>query len=214
MSAAPDFILAETVVARPPLVRELSLMLVTEQCALWRSTEEDLTRLGISEPFWAFAWPGGQALARHLLDHPELAKGRTALDFGSGCAIEAIAALKAGAASALAADIDPWAAEAASLNAALNRVTLATTTRDLIGVDEGWELVLAGDVFYEAALAARVADWLGRLAQRGAMVLVGDPDRGFFDASRAERVAEYDAPADVDVEGVYRRSTSVFRVLR
>jgi len=202
------------VVARPPLVPELSLHLVTEACPLWRASEADLAALGLPEPHWAFAWPGGQALARHLLDHPELARGRRVLDFGAGSAVEAIAALKAGAADALAADLDPWACEAACANGDLNGVALATTAADLVGLDEGWGLVLAGDMFYEAALAARIADWLGRLAAHGALVLVGDPHRGFFDRSRAEEIAEYDAPADVDVDGHYRRATAVFRVLR
>ncbi|MGC4122955.1 MAG: 50S ribosomal protein L11 methyltransferase [Myxococcales bacterium] len=134
------------------------------------------------------------------------------LDFGSGCAIEALAAARAGASRVLAADIDPLACEAAKINAALNGLALDTTTRDLVGLDDGWDLVLVGDMFYETALAGRVADWLSRLAVRGVTVLVGDPNRGFFDASRAERVAEYDAPADVDVEGRYRKATVVFRV--
>ncbi|HEY3450216.1 MAG TPA: 50S ribosomal protein L11 methyltransferase [Myxococcales bacterium] len=209
-----SLVLAHTVVARPPLVPELSLRLVTEACPLWRATEADLEKLGLPEPFWAFAWPGGQALARHVIDHPELARARRVLDFGSGCAVEAIAAARAGAACVLAADIDPLACEAASLNAALNGVALETTCRDLVGLDEGWDLVLVGDMFYEAALAERLADWLSRLAARGATVLVGDPNRGFFDAARAERLAEYDAPADVDVAGRYRRATAVFRILR
>jgi len=200
-------------VARPPLVPELQLRLVTEACPLWRATEADLARLGLAEPYWAFAWPGGQALARHLLDHPELCRGRRALDFGSGCAVQALAAAKAGAAGVLAADVDPLAGEAAAINAELNGVSgLETTTRDLIGADEGWDLVLAGDLFYEAALARRVSGWLARLAARGATVLVGDPGRGFFDASRAERLAGYDAPADVDVDGRYRRATAVYRL--
>ncbi|MBI5544555.1 MAG: methyltransferase [Deltaproteobacteria bacterium] len=214
--AAQIDILGLTVVARPPLVPELALHLITEACPLWRATEADLARIGLPEPFWAFAWPGGQALARHLLDHPEIARGRRVLDFGSGCAIEALAALVAGASSVLAADVDPQAAEAARANAELNHLAgrLTTTTRDLLGADEGWELVLAGDMFYDAGLASRVGEWLGELARRGALVLVGDPHRGFFDAARAEKLAEYDEHADVDVEGRYRRATSVFRILR
>jgi predicted nicotinamide N-methyase len=208
-----DFIQQETVVARPALVPELELRLVTERCRLWRATEADLARMELPEPFWAFAWAGGQALARHLLDNPALAAAKDVLDFGSGCAVEAIAALKAGAARALAADIDPLACEAASVNAGLNCVSLETTSRDLIGADEGWQLVLAGDVFFDAALAARVGGWLERLARRGALVLVGDPHRGFFDRSKAQLLAEYDAPADVDVEGCYRRATAVWQLL-
>lgn len=214
MTRAPQAspVLAHTVVARPPLVPELPLRLVTEACPLWKATEAELEKLGLPEPFWAFAWPGGQALARHLLDHPDLARGRKALDFGSGCALEAIAAARAGAALVLAADLDPLAGEAARVNAALNSVSLETTTRDLVGADDGWDLVLVGDMFYEAGLADRIAAWLAGLARRGATVLVGDPGRGFFDASKAERVAEYDAPADVDVAGLYRRATAVYRL--
>ena len=212
MERGTEFILAHTVVARPALVPELELRLVTEACPLWRARVEDLARLGVEDPFWAFAWAGGQALARHLLDEPELVAGRTVLDFGSGCAVEAIAALRAGAASALAADVDRLACAAARLNAELNGVRLTTIERDLVGCDEGWQVVLAGDVFFEAPLAARVGTWLGALARRGALVLVGDPGRGFFDAAGAERLAEHLAPADVDVDGRLRRATAVWRV--
>lgn len=212
MDARTESILQHTVVARPPLVPELALRLVTDACALWRAGEAELARLGLPEPYWAFAWPGGQALARLLLDRPALVRGRRVLDFGSGCAVEAIAALRAGAADALAADIDPWAAEAAHLNATLNGVSLETTTEDLVGADHGWDVVLVGDVFYEARFAARLQTWLEGLARRGAQVLVGDPSRGFFARDRAELVAEYDAPADVDVGGLYLRATGIYWV--
>lgn len=209
-AAGRALILRETVVSRPPLAPELSLRLVTEACPLWRATEADLAILGIPEPYWAFAWPGGQALARHVLDHPERVRGRRVLDFGSGCAIEAIAALRAGASNVLAADVDPWAADAARLNAELNGASLEVTSADLLGRDEGWDIVLVGDMFYEKELATRVSAWLQALAGRGAQVLIGDPGRGFFEASDAALLAEYDAPADVDVDGLYRRRTAVF----
>ncbi len=212
MGERTETILEHTVVARPPLVPEVALRLVTEACALWRAGETELVQLGLPEPYWAFAWPGGQALARLLLDRPELVRGRRVLDFGSGCAVEAVAALRAGAASALAADIDPWATDAARLNAALNGVSLETTSEDLVGSDDGWEVVLVGDVFYETRFAARLQTWLEGLARRGALVLVGDPSRGFFARDRAELVAEYDAPSDVDVGGLYLRATGVYRI--
>jgi predicted nicotinamide N-methyase len=151
-----ELVLQHTVVATPPLCPELRLHLVTETCPLWRATEADLARLGLSEPYWAFCWPGGQALARHLLDHPALVAGARVLDFGAGSGVEAIAALRAGAAHALAADIDPLAGVACRLNARLNDVALEVTDEDLVGSDRGWDVVLVGDMFYERRLAERV----------------------------------------------------------
>ena len=212
MDPSHDLVLELTVAARPPLVPELCLRLATEGCPLWRAGEAELKRVGLTDPYWAFAWPGGQALARHVLDHHALVRGQGVLDFGCGGAIAGLAALKAGAASVLAADVDPVALEAAQVNAALNATLLFTTSRDLVGVDEGWDVVLAGDVLFEAAPAARTLAWLRSLAARGALVLVGDPHRGFFDAAGAELLAEYDAPSDVDVDGRFPRATGVWRL--
>lgn len=219
MAAADDdarraFILSQTVVVAPPLVPELRLHLITDACALWRANERDLERLGLPPPFWGFAWPGGQALARYLLDHPEVVRGKTVLDFGAGCGIEALAALKAGAARAIGADIDPYAPLAMQLNATLNDCErLETTTADLIDSDDGWDVVLAGDMFYDADMARRVSQWLKKLTDRGAKVLLGDPHRGYLEQETAltlAPVARYLAPSDVDVEGQYLKWTAVY----
>lgn len=214
------FILSQTVVVAPPLVPELRLHLITDACALWRANERDLERLGLPPPFWGFAWPGGQALARYLLEHPDVVRGKTVLDFGAGCGIEALAALKVGAARAIGADIDPYAPLAMQLNAALNdcaglngRAGLETTTADLIDTDDGWDVILAGDMFYDADMARRVSQWLKKLTDRGAKVLLGDPHRGYLEQETAltlSPVARYLAPSDVDVEGQYLKWTAVY----
>ncbi|MCK6545714.1 50S ribosomal protein L11 methyltransferase [Myxococcota bacterium] len=204
------------IITRPFLCPELELHLVTPACALWRATERDLEALGLPPPFWAFAWAGGQALARFVLDHPDRVADRRILDFGSGSALEGIAAMMRGARAVLAADLDPFAEDAAALNAALNGVTLDTTTRDLVGdLSERWDLVLVGDLFYDASVAAPIITWLEALAARGTEVWIGDPSRGPLDASgaRLEALAVYDAPADVDVGGVMTKRTTVHRLV-
>ena len=204
---------AETVVARPLLCPELSLHLITDACRLWSATDQDLEALALPAPYWAFAWAGGQALARFILDRPNLVRGKTVLDFGAGGAVEGLAAARAGAREVWAADIDPFAETAAELNAALNRVRLETTTEDLIGVvDPAWQVVLAGDVTYDGAMAARVRGWLEAIAARGVLVLLADPGRGFLDTTGWAAEAEYDAPADVDADGTHLVRTTVFRV--
>jgi predicted nicotinamide N-methyase len=204
-----------TVVDSPVLCPEIRLHLITEACELWRATERDLTAAGIFEPYWAFCWAGGQALARFVLDHPERVRGRRVLDFGAGGGVEAIAAARAGAARVLGSDIDPLAEHALHRNAALNGVTLETTTRDLIGdpCDE-WEVILAGDVCYERALTERILGWFGELVRAGKQVLVADPHRGYLAPERLELLACYKAPSDVDVGGKFLRDTAVYRVVR
>ncbi|HOX45515.1 MAG TPA: 50S ribosomal protein L11 methyltransferase [Myxococcota bacterium] len=216
--AAPErdmagFIRTHTRVGSPLLCPELRLHLITAECHLWRAGEAEVQALGIPEPYWAFCWAGGQALARHLLDHPQLARGRRVLDFGSGGAVEGIAAARAGAACVLAVDIDPWAAEAARMNAALNGVALSTATRDPIGEGcEEHELVLAGDVAYEPAFAGRVLAWLRSLAGQGREVLLADPGRGYLATADLEALANLRAPADVDDDARHLRETTVYRV--
>ncbi|MDP3524153.1 MAG: 50S ribosomal protein L11 methyltransferase, partial [Hoeflea sp.] len=180
MKTDPEsFIRANTALGTPPHVPEIRLHLADEAHELWLKTEEDLDALGLPPPFWAFAWAGGQGLARFLIDTPDLVAGKTVLDFASGSGLVAIAAFLASAAKVTAADIDPWAATAARLNAAENGVAFAFRQSDLIGADEGWDIVLAGDVFYDRAMADLVWPWLTALARRGATVLVGDPGRAY-----------------------------------
>lgn len=207
-------ILDNTVVVSPPLCPELRLRLIAPGCRLWRATEHDAADAGLPWPFWAFAWPGGQAVARYLLDHPEVVAGRTVLDFGAGCGIGAIAAAMAGARSVLAADIDPMSVLAVELNAALNDVSLRITKRDCVGVPvPEWEVVLVGDMYYDAGEASRTTVWLRDVARRGARVLVGDPHRGFFQPAGTVELARYRAPADNDADGSRLVDTGVYELL-
>jgi predicted nicotinamide N-methyase len=210
---------AETRLLSVPLLPELVLHLITEECRLWRGSEADAAQAGLPEPYWAFCWPGGQALARHLLDHPDLVRGKRVLDFGSGGAVEGLAALRSGAASLLCADLDPVAGLSARLNLAANPALaplagrLSTTTEDLVGQDVDAEVVLAGDVFYDKDLAARGRAWLERLAGQGKLVLLGDPARGFLDTAGLLPVASYVTAGDGDATGAQQRTAWAYRAV-
>lgn len=211
--AARDLVLTETRVLPVPLVPEIVLHLAEESIPLWRKTEEDLAEVGLPPPFWAFAWAGGQALARYVLDRPALVAGRRVLDFASGSGLVAIAAMKAGAASAVAADIDAFALAAIACNADANGVALDISGDDLIGTDAGWDVVLAGDIFYERDLAARVAAWLSGLQDRGATVLIGDPGRSYLPKARMEALATYEVPVTRELEDAEIKRTAVWRLV-
>lgn len=202
---------AHTRWARPPLVSEVELRLITPECPLWVGTEEDAEQAGLPSPFWAFAWPGGQALARFVLDRPEWVRGKHVLDVGSGSAVEAIAALQAGAASVTAVDTDPAAAVAAALNAARNDVPLQTSTEDLIGRTVDADVVLLGDMTYDREMAVRVDAWARTL---NAVVLVADPRRGFLSPQSWRRLHTLDAPADVDHAGLHLVATDIVTPMR
>jgi predicted nicotinamide N-methyase len=214
MSAAiPDrsaFILAQTRLIAPPLAPEIHLRLADEATEVWRKTEDELGRIGLPPPFWAFAWAGGQALARYVLDHPELVAGRRVLDFAAGSGLVAIAAAKAGARIVEASEIDPFAAAAITLNAARNDVSLIVRPVDLIGSDEGWEVVLAGDVSYQRDMAESVTRWLD-VARRGAVVLIGDPWRSYLARDLLEPIAAYDVPVSRALEDAEIKRAAVFR---
>lgn len=169
----------------------LSLRLADEPLAPWEATER-ATRRVEGPPFWAHAWPGGLALARAVLEAPALVRGKRVLDFASGCGVSAIAALQAGARAVTATEIDVWACAALDENAALNGVHLEVRHGDVIGTDEGWDVVLVGDVFYEDELSRRVAVWLRGLAARGAVVRIGDPGRSFLPMTSLKCEATYD----------------------
>src|SRR5689334_23308626 len=159
------FVLRNTVITAPPLVPEIRLHLATEITPIWQATEESLARGAVPPPFWAFPWAGGQALGRYLLDHSEAIAGRSLLDLGAGSGLVAIAAMRAGAARVVAAEIDHFGAAAIAANAALNEVEVTVTTDDLLDTaDPRWEVVAAGDVCYEQPMATRVTGWLRRLA--------------------------------------------------
>jgi predicted nicotinamide N-methyase len=205
------FIRDNTRLLRPPLAPGLRLHLADEAVALWRKTEEELGQIGLPPPFWAFAWAGGQALAAFLAERPETAAGKHVLDFASGSGLVAIAAAKAGAARVEASEIDDFALAAIEMNARENGVAIEPRAGDLIGRDDGWEVVLAGDISYQQDLAEAATAWLQRLAARGADVLIGDPGRAYLALDRLEQAAEYSVPvtraledADVKRTGVYR----------
>ncbi|MFG1346918.1 methyltransferase [Xanthobacter autotrophicus DSM 431] len=207
------FIRAETRLRPVPLVPEISLHVADEAVPIWHRTEEELGEMGLPPPFWAFAWAGGQALARHVLDHPETVRGRRVLDFASGSGLVGIAAMKAGAREVTCADIDPFAVVAIGLNGEANGVALSPTQDDLIGRDAGWDTVLAGDIAYERDLSERVFAWLMALAARGATVLIGDPGRTYLPKQRLEKRAEYSVPVTRELEDMEIKRTSVWRPL-
>lgn len=220
------FIRTHTEVTPVPHAPEISLHLATEATELWRKTEEELGEIGLPPPFWAFAWAGGQALARHVLDHPELVRGKNVLDFASGSGLVGVAAARAGAVMVEAVDIDPFSASAIAINAALNKVDLRVRTDNLLGrysgggwsehdwVDEGWDVILAGDICYERDLAARVIAWLEALANRGADVLIGDPGRSYLPKQRLEQIALYEVPVTRELEDSEVKRTCVWRLKR
>ncbi len=205
------FIRDNTDVLAPPHVPEVRLRLATEAHDLWLKTEEELEEIGLPPPFWAFAWAGGQGLARHVLDHPWLVAGKTVLDFASGSGLVGIAARMAGASAVLAADIDPWSGTAIRLNAALNGVSVDCSAENLVGRDAGWDVVLAGDVFYDRGFADVLIPWFSSLAARGATVLVGDPGRAYCPRDRMEALATYQVPVTRALEDSEVKKTTVWR---
>lgn len=209
-----DFVRRNTEISRPPLVPEIALHLATAMTPIWQATEESLARGAVPPPFWAFAWAGGQALARFLLDNPEFVRGREVLDIGSGSGIVAIAAAKAGAARVVAADIDPFAAAAIALNAALNGVTVTVETRDLLDrAAAGWGVALAGDICYEEPMSSRAMTLLRRIAARGRTALLGDPGRSYLPRSGLVELARYEVPTSRELEDREAREGVVWQVL-
>ncbi|MER2268055.1 class I SAM-dependent methyltransferase [Methylobacterium oxalidis] len=207
------FIRAETRARPVPHAPEIVLHVADEATALWQRTEEELAEIGLPPPFWAFAWAGGQALARYLLDNPGIAAGRQVLDFASGSGLVAIAAAKAGAAHVTATDLDPFAIPAIGLNAAANGVAdrITAVRADLVGTRPGADLVLAADIFYERDLAAAVAPWLAELEAGGATVLIGDPGRSYLPRERLEALATYAVPVTRALEDAEIKRSSVWR---
>lgn len=207
------FVRANTRLQRPPHTPELLLHLADEVTPIWRMTEEALGELGLDPPFWAFAWAGGQALARHVLDPPELVAGKRVLDFATGSGLCAIAAMKAGAASALGCDVDGFCAAAVKLNAAANGVEVAFVQADLLEAPPpAAEVFLAGDIAYEQPLAGRVRVWLAEARTRGAEVLIGDPHRTYFDPAGLEPLAEYTVPTTRELEDHAFKRAGVWRM--
>lgn len=191
---------------------EITLYLASEATALWEKTEADLQAKNLPPPFWAFAWAGGQALARYVLDHPASVAGRHVLDFASGSGLCAIAALKAGAASVQAVDIDPYAAAAASLNAEVNGVRLVSLQDDIVGLTGPWTVILAGDVSYQKDMSERIHAWLRDEARRGVTVYTGDPGRAYLPRGTLSPLAQYDIPVQAELEDTGIKTTRVFCV--
>ena len=214
MTALADrkgFIRAHTRLLPVPHAPEIRLHVADEATELWQKTEEELGDIGLAPPCWAFAWAGGQALARYILDHAETVAGRRILDFAAGSGLVAIAAALAGAGRVEACDIDLFATEAIALNAAANGVAVEPRLADLVGTDEGWDTVLAGDICYERDTAQRVIRWLSTLSRRGATVLIGDPGRSYLPKDQLEPLATYEVPVTRALEDAEIKRSSVWR---
>lgn len=208
-----SFIRTNTKLLTPPLVPEVTLHLAEESLPIWQKTEEQLGEEGLPPPFWAFAWAGGQALARFVLDHPELVKSKRVIDLAAGSGLVAIAAMKAGAASVLAAEIDAFAVEAIRINAAENAVAVEAAERDLLaeGVPAAG-IILVGDLFYEKPLAERALAWLRRCRDAGLDVLIGDPGRSYLPREALTEIGAYQVPVTRELEDAEIKRTAVWRL--
>jgi predicted nicotinamide N-methyase len=206
-----EFIRAHAELMPLPLVPEIKLHLATEVMPLWHKTEEELNAIGVPPPYWAFAWAGGQALARYILDHPEIVAERSVLDFGAGSGLVALAAAKAGAVKVLAADIDKFSIAAIAANAKANGLAIATTDDDIIGSAQAFDVILVGDMCYERPLAERLMAWL---KASDAMILIGDPGRSYFPKQGLTRLALYQVAVSRDLEDREIRETGVWRLNR
>jgi predicted nicotinamide N-methyase len=214
MKADPvAFIREQTKISSPPLVPEIQLHLATKDTPLWQMTEERLRQADLPPPFWAFAWPGGQGMARYILDHPETVRGKRVLDFAAGCGIAAIAAMKAGAKNALAVDIDPLALHAAQLNAKNNQV--AVTTAEGVDFSKAFtraDVILAGDICYQQAMATALTRWLRLCAERDVVVLIADPGRAYVPQEFMVNLASYDVATARELEDCDQRKVTVWRM--
>ena len=209
---AEAFIKANTRLLAPPIVPEIVLYLAEESLPIWQKTEDELGTINLPPPYWAFAWAGGQALARYLLDEPENVATKHVLDLGSGSGLSAIAAAKAGAASVLAADIDWMSLAAIALNSAANAVAVSATAENLLDLPPpACDVILVGDLFYERALADKVLAFIDAAAARGTLVLIGDPQRNYFPKGAFDRVAEYAVPVTRELEDAEIKRAAVWR---
>jgi predicted nicotinamide N-methyase len=206
------FIRANTVLMAPPLVPELRLHLAAESLPIWQKTEDELGEMNVPPPYWAFAWAGGQALARYVLDNAPLVVGKRVLDLGAGSGLSALAPMKAGAASCLAADIDTLALVATRLNAEANGLVVTTTADDLLArPPQAFDVILVGDLFYERQLAERVLAFIDAAKLNGALVLIGDPKRNYFPRDRFTKVAEFKVAVSRELEDAEIKNTSVWQ---
>ncbi|MCJ2062030.1 methyltransferase [Methylobacterium sp. J-088] len=208
------FIRANTRLMPVPHAPEIRLHVADEATALWEKTEEEMESIGLPPPFWAFAWAGGQALARYILDNPDRVTGARIIDFASGSGLVAIAAARAGAQHVTASDLDPFAMAAIRLNAAANDVAglIEPVSDNLLGTEPEVDLVLAADVFYERDLAEAVTTWLFGLQARGVQVLIGDPGRTYLPRDRLECLATYAVPVSRSLEDTEIKRSHVWRL--
>lgn len=211
MNGAADFVRANTVIGHPALVPEIALHLATEITPIWQATEDWLARANIAPPFWAFAWPGSIAIARHVLDNPATVAGKRVLDFAAGGGLAAIAALMAGAANAEAAEIDPLAIAAIDLNAALNDTSITAETADIVGQPCRWDLIVCGDVCYEAPMTRHILPWLQAMA-RTAEVWIADPGRAYLPRDGLSPFAHFIVPTSRELEDSEARNVTLFRL--
>ena len=212
-ATARAFIAANTKAASPPLVPEIVLRLADESVPIWLASETLMGLVNAPPPFWAFAWAGGQALARYTLDHAALFEGKSVLDLGTGSGLTAIASMKAGARHVLAADIDPLSLVATRLNAQANGVAVEITSADLLGDTPGaFDVVIVGDLFYERQLADRVWTFLSAASHNGAHILIGDPKRTYFPTDKCTIAATYDVPVTRELEDALIKPTSVWQL--
>jgi len=206
-------VLRRTRIEVPPAVPELRLHLADDVTQTWEDLERELAQGQIPPPFWAFAWVGGQGLARYVLDAPAEVAGLRVLDLATGSGLVALAARRAGAAQVTGADVDPLAATAVALNAALNGLEVGFTGVDLLGgPPPDVDVLLAGDVCYDRDMTERVLPWLRTAASRGVRVLLGDPGRHFLPQTGLERLAQVDVPTTRDLEGVTTKRVGVYAV--
>lgn len=212
-AARRRFIRKHTKLAAPSLIPEIELHLATIMTPLWRATQTTLDELDLPPPYWAFAWPGGQALARFLLDDAAVMRGRRVFAFAAGSGIDAIAAALAGARHVVASDIDPFALSALAINARHNRVEIEITGEDVLDAPPpAADVILAADVFYEGPMATRVMRWLKRCAAAGATVLTADPGRSYIPDRGIEALTSYDVPTSHELEDSDSKHTTVYRV--
>ena len=212
MTDAEAFVRANTVPGHASLVPDIVLHLASEITPIWQATEAWLAAKGVDPPFWAFAWPGGQAIARYVLDHPELVTGKRVLDFAAGCGIAAIACARAGAAHVEAVDTDALAAAAIKLNAAANAVSVDVVCADVVGSECRWDVILCGDVCYEAPMTRHILPWIAALS-REATVWLADPGRAYLPSRGLEPFARMVVSTSLELEDRTEREVTLYRFL-
>ncbi len=206
-----SFVQENTTLSNPPLVPEIKLYLAEESLPIWQKTLDELSDDNVPPPYWAFAWAGGQALARFVLDHADIVTNKSVLDLGSGSGLTALAARKVGAARVLAADIDQISCAATELNARANGLEIETTTEDVLAnASPASDVLLLGDLFYERPLAQRVMNFLNNAQVAGTNIFVGDPQRTYFPRDRFKKIAAYQVPVSRELEDCEVKETVVW----